>query len=265
MAKFRPWLFTLNNYTDEEVQYIKSIQCVYLIFGYELAPTTNTPHLQGYIYFKSAISFSTAKKRLPRSHVLNANGTPQENKTYCSKSGNFYEVGTLPSPGKRNDILAIKEYVKTPGSNVEGLFEKATSSQSFNFGLKGLQIYTPTRSRKPEVIWCYGPTGSGKSTYARQQLPDAFWKDNLTWDGYIGQETVIWDDFRETDCKLNLLLKYLDKFPCQVNVKFGHQQLLFSCIFITSPFHPKDLCYQREDICQLLRRIDDVIYFLGRD
>lgn len=49
------WCFTLNNYTEEEVGSIKaSIQeyCTFGTFGYEICPTTKTPHLQGYLELK---------------------------------------------------------------------------------------------------------------------------------------------------------------------------------------------------------------------
>lgn len=50
------WVFTLNNPTPvEETNIKKSVEgdyrIRYLIFGHELAPTTGTPHLQGYVEF----------------------------------------------------------------------------------------------------------------------------------------------------------------------------------------------------------------------
>lgn len=46
------WCFTLNNYTDEEIRRLESLECERLVVGKEVAPTTGTPHLQGYIRFK---------------------------------------------------------------------------------------------------------------------------------------------------------------------------------------------------------------------
>lgn len=54
------WLFVLNNYTTDEEEKIsklienKALKIKYLVFGREIAPTTGTPHLQGFIVFKSA-------------------------------------------------------------------------------------------------------------------------------------------------------------------------------------------------------------------
>jgi len=51
----RRWCFTWNNYTEEDVSSLKKLSDVngmnYLLFGCEFAPTTGTPHLQGYVEF----------------------------------------------------------------------------------------------------------------------------------------------------------------------------------------------------------------------
>lgn len=68
-AKKRRWRWTWNNYTEADVKALmqpwelhNSID--YLVFGYELAPTTGTPHLQGYVEFKGTTNYSMACTRL---------------------------------------------------------------------------------------------------------------------------------------------------------------------------------------------------------
>jgi len=49
------WVFTLNNYTEEEAQDAMNwaeANCAYVVFGWELAPTTFIPHVQGYFRLK---------------------------------------------------------------------------------------------------------------------------------------------------------------------------------------------------------------------
>ena len=43
------WIFTLNNYTDQDIRSIVPVlkyKCKSVIFGKEVCPTTGTPHLQ---------------------------------------------------------------------------------------------------------------------------------------------------------------------------------------------------------------------------
>lgn len=93
-SRERGFVFTLNNYTEEEfLQLLETAQqhSKYYIFGKEVAPTTGTPHIQGYIYWKSAKTISASRKLLPQ-RVANhepAKGSPEQNYFYCSKEKNF--------------------------------------------------------------------------------------------------------------------------------------------------------------------------------
>ena len=43
--------FTINDYSEEDIQEMKMFgteYCTYIVFGKEIAPSTGTPHLQGY-------------------------------------------------------------------------------------------------------------------------------------------------------------------------------------------------------------------------
>lgn len=47
----RSWFITHNNYTDEDIRRYDSLKCERIFIGKEVAPTTGTPHLQGFIRF----------------------------------------------------------------------------------------------------------------------------------------------------------------------------------------------------------------------
>ena len=82
----RAWRFTLNNYTDEEEAALKVLDGVkYMVFGHEIAPTTLTPHLQGYIYFKNDKTFTAVKKINKRISWRNANASAEANRRYCTR------------------------------------------------------------------------------------------------------------------------------------------------------------------------------------
>jgi len=60
-------VFTLNNYTPEEVESLKICGSKYLIFGKEIGDS-GTPHLQGYMWFPTLKSLKQVKSINPRAH-----------------------------------------------------------------------------------------------------------------------------------------------------------------------------------------------------
>jgi len=98
------YCFTWNNYTDDGIAALKgwlTEQSKYACFQKEVAPTTGTLHLQGYINLKKPSRMTTMQKRLGELGIqltlINANGTPAQNRIYCSKEGgsDFCEIGNL--------------------------------------------------------------------------------------------------------------------------------------------------------------------------
>lgn len=81
------WCFTLNNYSESEIQRLKEYECRFIIFGEERCPTTGTPHLQGYIELVDRVYLGALKRGLdlPRIHLERARGTADENISYCAK------------------------------------------------------------------------------------------------------------------------------------------------------------------------------------
>lgn len=94
-TKARRYCFTWNNYTEADVAYLKSIDAKkvnYIIFGFEIAPTTGTPHLQGYVEFATPLAKSTVKSRLDATrgtkspiHLVYCEGNRDQNITYVRK------------------------------------------------------------------------------------------------------------------------------------------------------------------------------------
>lgn len=114
--RFRNYVFTLNNYTTEELSLLEKLKCKYIIYGREIGDQ-GTPHLQGFVIWDNAKSFSATKRQLPqRAHydVMYKDSTPYDNFVYCSKDGDFTERGERPErvgQGKRNDMIAIKKAI----------------------------------------------------------------------------------------------------------------------------------------------------------
>ncbi len=169
MSRSRAWCFTLNNYTDAIVESTKAIECEYIIFGKEVAPTTGTPHLQGYVYFANPRMMSGVKKLLPGAHLETAKGNEEQNFKYCSKDGNengdsLYEKGIRPSQGKRTDIDTVKEMVVAKAPMID-IIMAAKSFQAVRFAQVARLELMKDRTEAPTVLWRWGLTGVGKTRY----------------------------------------------------------------------------------------------------
>jgi len=264
MAKSRAWLFTLNNYTDVDIQQVTDAATAaeFCVVGKEIAPVTGTPHLQGYIYFKNARALSALTKYVSRAHFISANGTPLQNCIYCKKGGDvLLEIGVLPLQGARSDLEVVRDHVSA-GSNMRTLVDIARSYQASKFGEYYLKYHEVQRDFKPIVHWYHGKTGAGKTRLAREWLDTDIhtcMNDCKWFEGYDGHESLLIDDFRKDFAKFHVLLKMLDRYPYRVETKGGSRQLLAKKIAITCPYPPDEVYRTREDVQQLLRRIDQII------
>jgi hypothetical protein len=107
MSQARHWCFTLNNYTDaeqhflcthgEEISIDDASSFSYLVFGRETAPTTGTPHLQGYLTLrkKNRLSYLKTLPGFERAAFFIARGSPKQASDYAKKEGDFEEYGSL--------------------------------------------------------------------------------------------------------------------------------------------------------------------------
>lgn len=284
--KLRHACFTLNNPTDEQINALNDWDVKYLVYGHEECPTTGTPHLQGYVEFKDSTRFGTVKRKFPTIHIEKRQADALTAANYCKKgfqsheewkefgtegpnygtNAVIFEKGEISGgkQGKRTDIDNVKDMLHE-GKGMRHIVEHATSYQSAKFAELYLKYNERKRDWKPKVTWIWGPTGAGKTKQAFELLEKDCWisSRNLQWwDGYDAHENVLIDEFRGDFCTFHELLRILDRYPYRVQNKGGSRELLAKNIVITSCFPPDKVYQAREDIGQLLRRIDDVI-FLG--
>ena len=121
MSKHRGWVFTLNNYTQDEYDALSRLEPEYIVYGKEVGES-GTPHLQGFLHFANPRIMP--KKLIPRAHWEPLRGTPKQASDYCKKDGDFYEHGTLPNQGKRNDLDEVYDAVKTGTKTVSDIIEE---------------------------------------------------------------------------------------------------------------------------------------------
>ncbi|AEM05802.1 REP 2 [Rodent stool-associated circular genome virus] len=136
------------------------------------------------------------------------------------------------------------------------------------------------RRSAPEVIWIYGTTGSGKSRLAEAYCRKVAGEDYYFhapgslkwWDGYEEQSAVILDDLRRRHLRevggFSYLLRILDRYDCQIEVKGGFRKNKYNLVIITGQRDPvAEFTYRgdnnedivEEDMGQLIRRLARII------
>lgn len=117
----RHWVFTVNNWTQENDDALKALASTvtYIVYGYETGEE-GTPHLQGYVIFEAAKRFNQVQALLPRgAHIEIKRGSPSQAAEYCKKGGLFTEEGTVPKQGVGgqfdNFVSWVHEYHREHG------------------------------------------------------------------------------------------------------------------------------------------------------
>lgn len=295
--KFITRAFVINNYTEHAVRHlIRKFQegvdnglIAYACFGKEVAPSTGTPHLQGYV----RLSHRIYMYRWMTEIFDQANMTPcypdlevasygdEANMRYCSKTrpGDtpneyFVEFGTIKRSrkrGKRTDLTEMTHWImNNPNTEIaefismwpncwiryqkaiEKTYEIARQNAGNDLRKKGVKVY-----------WHFGETATGKSKWLDEYVKANFDKANVYnkeggkwWCGYNTQRCVKMDDFRGSDMTLKDLLKLCDKYDFTPERKGGRVNVVADTVIITCDQHPAKV-YARASskVEQLLRRI----------
>lgn len=261
----RAYCFTINNWTEEDLNGVKDISCNYIIAGDEVGDN-GTRHIQGYVEFENAKTFSRVKKLLPRAHIEPRRGTPLEASDYCKMDGKvLYESGELSQQGQRSDLAEVAVQIAN-GTLNENQLLAVDPYMYHQYGrtinkLQDLALRQRYRTEATQGIWYTGPTGAGKSHTAFEGYhPDTHYvvpNDGGWWDGYTGQETIIINEFRG-EIKYKELLEILDKWPKTVRRR-GREPapLLAKTCIITSKLRPEEVYHnlsENDTMDQFYRR-----------
>lgn len=272
MSAAKHWCITLNNYTEDDVRLYQAIGeerngITYFVFGRETGDS-GTPHLQCFVSFESKQRFQKVKSLFGnRIHAEKAKGSPQQNRDYCLKEGDAFEYGKCPGgKGARNDLANALAAVKAGATRRVLLEEHATAySRAFRILGEALLLYSAPRDWCPVIRVYYGETGIGKTRRAFEEVesPPYMHSGGQWFDGYDGQEDVIFDDFGGSEFKLTYLLKLLDRYPMRVPIKGGFSNWVPRRIWITSNYGPKEWFPNAKDehVKALFRRFTKVIRF----
>ena len=244
MAQSVSWCFTINNPAENDLPraWPDVRYCVWQLESGQ----NGTNHLQGYVVLEKKRRLGGLKRLDGTAHWEVRKGTHEQAKSYCQKEetrlAGPWEFGRDLEPGRRFDLESIAQAV-SEGASVRSF---ATSAPviftRYHKGLTALSLaVSRPRKFKTKVTVIFGETGVGKSRWACETYPDAYWKppNSKWWDNYAQEDVVIIDEFYGwlPYCEM---LRLLDRYPCQVETKGGSVNFAPKEIIILSNKPPEE-------------------------
>jgi len=264
MSRHRAFCFTINNPLPSDHFAVELLmkKAKYGIVGNEKGDLNAHPHIQGYVSLVNPLSFNAFKKYLSRAHIEVSGGTDEDNYQYCSKQGDFKEWGEKSiGQGSRTDIKEIASLIKSGDITLmDIMFDYPDMylkySRSFEKMFSAVQ---PHRSEPPQVFWYWGLAGTGKtrSVIDKHGPDNVYIKDGTSWwDSYAQQEAILIDDF-DNNIPYRTLLRIIDRYRYQGQVKGGYVNINSPYIYITCEFEPSHY-WQGNELDQVMRRLTSV-------
>lgn len=241
MSQSKRWCFTLNNPGTVIPNFTK---VRYGIYGREIG-ASGTPHLQGFVVFRTNQRYNALREWLPGAHFEPARGTSQQASDYCKKDGDWTEEGDCPEDrirdGKRRWAAAI-------ASARAGTIESDDPEIFVRYNGFCMREAPRAVAALDDVcgLWIQGPPGCGKSHMVRQYGPVFDKQISNWWCGYKSEPIVLLDDVTPDNFKFiaSNMLRWADKYPCNVQVKGGAMCIRPKLIVVTSNFDISACMYE---------------------
>lgn len=186
------WTGVLNNYTEEELNALTSLDCPELVVDKEVGEE-GTPHLHIYLKAAKRLRLNQLKALSPRAHWEVVRDREAAIR-YCSK-GELVQKRLL-APISRSRIESALDSLRRGG--VRAVAHEHPESFVLHYrGFQALEQYQLDAVPKPVPIvsWYYGDTGTGKTRAAYEMVSeDNIYIQNgpnskhgaMWWDGYLG-------------------------------------------------------------------------------
>jgi len=272
----RNWCFTINNPETCPLNIPDLAEQHISVLLYQLeSGLQHTDHIQGYVEFTQPVRMSHLKKLFPTGHFEKRRGTRLQAVEYVTKEDTRKE-GPFIQHHAGLSVEGYLETVKTGGGGkpldvIKGLLddgcgEEQIADEQFATWVRHYKAFreykllkTKPRSNFLKLVVVVGPTGTGKSKFAMDQYPGAYWKQRSNWwDGYAGQQVVVLDEYYGW-LPFDLLLRLCDRYPLLLELKGGQVQCVATTVVITSNLSPADW-YQKGYKPALYRRISTILY-----
>lgn len=257
MTGAKHWAFTIQNPPESHSEVVErwtgEEKINYLIFGKEIAPTTGTPHWQGFVSLSTPHTLRRVRSILNggfnenmNPHLEVARGTILQNIEYCKKDGQWFELGTQPAEQTHNATKARKlNYQQAVDLAIKGEFDAIDPGIKVRH-MGNLMLIAKNAMPKMDVqnqaklgIWLKGKSRIGKTWLTFKLWPDHYQKpDNKWWDGYRNEPVICYQDMGPkqalwADEKLKI---WADRYPFIAEVKGGGARIRPKLFVITSQY-----------------------------
>lgn len=165
---------TINNYKEQDKKFFEWDQISFYVFQFEKAETTGTPHIQGYIEFKTQSKFSVVcnyvtKMAYSPMHFSIAKGSAESNIKYCTK-----EETRVEGPFMKGEPVSKSAQKSIGILDFQMCLEKAKQGTSINQLFKEDPEYTIKNIDKLKHVINLAQEEQGdswmKSTYGKDQV-----------------------------------------------------------------------------------------------
>jgi len=256
----RNFCFTFNNYPDTTL--VDNVACKYIAYSKEVAPTTGTPHLQGWITFNSVKTEIQVRKLLPGCHISTMHGSLAENDIYISKAAVITERGEKPVTNDNKGRAEKLRWHRARELAKNGQLDDVDADIYIRCYNTLKNIAKDHQSKPPpcdvKCFWIYGSTGTGKSHAVETTFPDCYKKamDDLKWfDGYQDEDVIYLEDIDKYQVKWGGLLKRLaDRWPMQASIKGAMKYIRPKVVIVTSNYQIEEIWQDSATVDPLLRR-----------
>lgn len=266
----RGWSYTINNYTEDDIQRVKNLELVarYGISEREVGKEQETPHIQGYVYFTHKTTDKRMHDLLPRACCQPAKANDQANAIYCIKDNcNIETFGKAPMHDEDKGEAGKRKIQERWELAKAGRFEELPPEQIRVYEYIHRKSFKPID--RPTLLggWIYGDAGLGKSSDIRKH----FGKDKVFlkhanqgkwWDGYEGEEIVVIEDIDPDSHKgmIGYLKQWADHMPFIAEVKNGAFKCRPKVIFVTSNHRIDEFTKDAKTINAINRRLEPMDY-----
>jgi len=293
--------------------FLSEYDSVCAIASHEIGESGNH-HIQGMIRLKNPISIKTWRSRLPGFHIDNRENSDEKGRNYCRKDDQWWaEVKDTekyqgkPKPPASQVFLERGDF--TTGTQDEGRKKGGQKTAEMWNDIKNMCYNHPIaaldliedkypmifmtqiklieyhirkaweRLVRPydhcDAIWCYGPTTTGKTTWAKEQLGDSDdWSQKHSGNKWFccitpGKHSgLLIDDVTPENFKLliNDLLAMARGHVVPVEVKGMTIKVSFNRIFITSNYSIDRICelgHIPSETCDALKARFKSHHFIG--
>lgn len=263
-SRQRRFCFTWNNYPLDAETQLRSLaqrkRITYMVVGRERG-IQGTPHLQGYMHFSNPITFSALKRLLPTVHFERARGSGLDNQLYCSKEGDFFEIGELPQDASSKTKELWRDILEAAEKGNWSFIKSTQPRIWIAFRERLLSMRVPdSKVLDGDTMneWWVGPTGSGKSRLAWEKYGDICYQKQLNkwWDGYDGQPVVVIEEWSpKNDVTASSLKIWADRYPFSAQIKGGMLQKIRPYkIIVISNYRIEDCFIDSRDAAPIARR-----------